>query len=445
MRKGMTRAAFAAFVTLAELPATISHAEVGDCGQPQSTGSGPKTADALAALRAAVGSNSACDEKPCICDVTGNGVTQTSDAQLILRGAVGQSVTLACNCPCTELGGGAALASTRGTFQPQQVEIAATIVAINKESFTDLGLSFDLVTDVLTDLGPAPGGTSGHAGMIAVDSSASGGPEDVQYLVYPDTAADAALPILNKNFVSPFDEVKTVVGLPTNGCVLFDAGTFSLPQNHPGGDPVDNVDPFDAGFSDAEIYYKIYGDMGAAALIASIQSDNRNKVLYAPVVHLYDRQSVLHMVDDVEPDVDDLIAPLKMRVQDVTAQPFGVFTGPVLDVRPTIDGSTVHVQLRIGSEMATFFYSTAFLVDGVQTDSEIPIHRRSRNFINVAVPDNQTIAIGGILRAGAGTADKGLPVLGNIPLVGTLFDHKQVDADTQNLIILIRASIKDDF
>jgi len=54
----------------------VAEAATGDCGQPQSIGSSPKTADALATLNRAVGSASSCDADPCICDVNSDGTVR---------------------------------------------------------------------------------------------------------------------------------------------------------------------------------------------------------------------------------------------------------------------------------------------------------------------------------------------------------------------------------
>jgi hypothetical protein len=74
-------------------PASSAQAAKGDCGQPSSTGSGPKSSDALFALRAAVGTGD-CDL--CVCDATGDGKVTSTDALRILRKAVGQGVVLGC-------------------------------------------------------------------------------------------------------------------------------------------------------------------------------------------------------------------------------------------------------------------------------------------------------------------------------------------------------------
>ncbi len=79
-------------------PVAPSFAAKGDCGQPVSTSSRPTVADIFAILWEAVGRASACDPEPCLCDVDGNGTIALSDAIRVLRGMVGQPVTLTCDC-----------------------------------------------------------------------------------------------------------------------------------------------------------------------------------------------------------------------------------------------------------------------------------------------------------------------------------------------------------
>jgi type II secretory pathway component GspD/PulD (secretin) len=149
------------------------------------------------------------------------------------------------------------------------------------------------------------------------------------------------------------------------------------------------------------------------------------------------------MIDDVEPDLDDFSSGFKMRIQDVTMAPFGNFTGPVLDITPTISTDSVHIQFRIGTELATFFFSTAFLVDGTPTDAEIPLHRRSTTAAGFTVPMGQTLVIGGLRRTGAPQDENGLPVLGDIPLLGSMFTHKHLDPDENRLLVFLTPTIVD--
>lgn len=450
MNRSVLSVALVAALALLALVHGQSIAATGDCGQPQSTGAGPKTADALATLKTAVGSPSSCDAKPCVCDVNADAAVNTTDALRVLRVAVGQSLTLTCDCgpaECVTLGGAATLASgdaaTSGlTTAPRQIQIAVEIVGIDKLSYDELGFDFSLVANVLTDLGPAAGGTNGHATNLAVDSNASGGPAGSQYFLYGEHHAGSCLPVLNKNFVSPFDAVKTFFLLPTDGCVLFDETALSTPQNFPGGDPVQNLASVDAGFGGSMVHHDFFSESEAAALLASIGADNRNTVLSAPLVTAYSGQTIIHMVDDVEPSLNQIVSDFRTRIQDVTMNPFGNFTGASVDFVPRIEiEGHVTLDIRIATEIASFYYSTAFMVDGFQVDAEIPLHRRSRNIFSINVPTGKTLVLGGMMRTGQPSADKGLPVLSNLPLIGSLFTHKQLDAATQNLMVFITPTI----
>src|SRR6185436_17605691 len=113
-------------------------------------------------------------------------------------------------------------------------------------------------------------------------SNGSGGPSDLQYFLYADHRAESGLPVLNKNFVSPFTGVKPFFLLPTTGCVLFDESATSVPQNFPGGEPVENVPFADAGFGADKLMYELLDDDGVLDLITLIKGDSRNTFVFAP-------------------------------------------------------------------------------------------------------------------------------------------------------------------
>ena len=76
--------------------ATIADEEGPACGQPVTTGDEPKTTDCLFILRTAVGQTTC--SPVCVCNTNGQAGITSSDALLCLRRAVGQDVTLSCNC-----------------------------------------------------------------------------------------------------------------------------------------------------------------------------------------------------------------------------------------------------------------------------------------------------------------------------------------------------------
>jgi hypothetical protein len=70
---------------------------LGGCSRPVTTGASPTASDCLFVLRTAVGSETCSPE--CVCDVNGDGSSTAVDALVCLKKAVGQDVTLGCECP----------------------------------------------------------------------------------------------------------------------------------------------------------------------------------------------------------------------------------------------------------------------------------------------------------------------------------------------------------
>ncbi len=88
-------AIFAAVLVLSLVcSAAQTRADLGDCGQPISTGASPVATDALFLLGAAVGTQT-CDL--CVCDVNDDAAITATDALIDLNAAVGQAVSLDCS------------------------------------------------------------------------------------------------------------------------------------------------------------------------------------------------------------------------------------------------------------------------------------------------------------------------------------------------------------
>lgn len=134
MTKKFTRVLAAMFVGGLLLSAPgLALAETGDCGQPTSTGVGPKASDAQTILKDAVGQVTDCDPKPCICDVNNSGSTNTTDALIALRKAVGQDVTLTCPPGCIGDGGPACTSGKITTRPGSDLDSGFTGIAHNSD------------------------------------------------------------------------------------------------------------------------------------------------------------------------------------------------------------------------------------------------------------------------------------------------------------------------
>jgi general secretion pathway protein D len=134
-----------------------------------------------------------------------------------------------------------------------------------------------------------------------------------------------------------------------------------------------------------------------------------------------------------------------------TTQP--VETGPILDVVPYVlaDGYTINMALipsvtvfdgyqpvpNIGSVNAS---ATA---NYVQLPVVLPAFTIRQVVTTVNVWDNQTVVIGGLISSDVQSAKEQIPVIGDLPMIGKLFQSQSKTTAKKNLMIFVTATIVD--
>src|SRR5258706_8673995 len=120
-----------------------------------------------------------------------------------------------------------------------------------------------------------------------------------------------------------------------------------------------------------------------------------------------------------------------------------VETGPVLDVVPVVlsDGYTVNLTL-IPSLTEFVGYQTPPSIAGVtgglnvvQLPVILPDFTVRQVVTTVNIWDNQTIVIGGLISSEVASTKDSVPVLGNLPVVGRLFQSSSKVVAKKNLMI----------
>ena len=128
-----------------------------------------------------------------------------------------------------------------------------------------------------------------------------------------------------------------------------------------------------------------------------------------------------------------------------------VETGPVLDVVPVVlsDGYTINLTL-IPSVTEFVGYATPPSIAGVtgglnvvQLPVILPTFNVRQVVTTVNIWDNQTIVIGGLIAASSINTKDMVPVLGNLPVVGRLFQSSSKVVAKKNLMIFVTATIVD--
>jgi general secretion pathway protein D len=127
--------------------------------------------------------------------------------------------------------------------------------------------------------------------------------------------------------------------------------------------------------------------------------------------------------------------------------------GPVLDVVPYVlsDGYTINLTL-IPSLVQFDGYSTppdfAATISGgsatvVQLPTALPDFSVRQVVTTVNIWDNQTVVLGGLISSATSSTKDKVPMIGDLPLVGRLFQSQSKTTTKQNLMIFVTATIID--
>lgn len=134
-------------------------------------------------------------------------------------------------------------------------------------------------------------------------------------------------------------------------------------------------------------------------------------------------------------------------------------TGVTLEIEPTIGENDFMINLRFVPEIVEFegFINYGSPIQTAGTDAlgnpvsvvitenriEMPVFATRRVNSALTIYDGYTVAIGGLMREDVQNVEDKVPVLGDIPLVGRLFQTKAERRIKSNLIIFVKAQIID--
>ncbi len=226
----------------------------------------------------------------------------------------------------------------------------------------------------------------------------------------------------------------------------------------------------------SQLGFAILSDIEAFFFLQASQGDNRNNIMQAPKVTLFDGQIATIQDTTSRPFVTS-ITPV---VGDfaVAQQPVIVVLneGTQLNVQGVVSDDKRYVRLTLVpffseiGEVNTFTYegrrrrNTSSQTradtngDGVidqnddsQSDTEddviegstvqLPTFATTSVSTTVSVPDGGTILLGGIKRLAEGRAERGTPFLSKVPYVSRLFRNVAVGRDARSLMLMVTPRI----
>lgn len=136
----------------------------------------------------------------------------------------------------------------------------------------------------------------------------------------------------------------------------------------------------------------------------------------------------------------------------VVPQTQSVETGPILDVVPYVlsDGFTIHLALipsdtEFGGydQLQLPQFSGAANANVVQLPTVLPKFTVRQVVTTVNVWDNQTVVLGGLITSTANSTKDKVPIIGDLPLVGRLFQSQSKQTTKNNLMVFVTATIVD--
>ncbi len=203
-----------------------------------------------------------------------------------------------------------------------------------------------------------------------------------------------------------------------------------------------NSDRFALGFNDAANTVlsptSTFGDVGfdfifdganGEVVLEALEEVTDVEVLSSPQLMVLNNQTALLRVGDEVPfPVRSAVSIVDDAAPIVNSIDFRE-TGVILRVTPRVNSNGM-VQLDVEQEVSDAIATVSSGIDA-------PTVQQRRIESTVAVRSGKTIALGGLIQESRSETDTGLPVLGQLPLIGNLFKTTLRENDRAELLVLI--------
>ncbi|MEG7521516.1 MAG: hypothetical protein M3H12_00220 [Chromatiales bacterium] len=107
-------------------------------------------------------------------------------------------------------------------------------------------------------------------------------------------------------------------------------------------------------------------------------------------------------------------------------------TGVILKVTPSVDQQG-RILLDIHPEVS----------DGSVSDDGIPSKTTTQLSTRMLVPDGQTVFLGGLIKRNTSESREGVPILGDLPVLGAVFSNRSKSLVSTEIVVLITPKIVD--
>ncbi|TWT34517.1 secretin N-terminal domain-containing protein [Blastopirellula retiformator] len=176
-------------------------------------------------------------------------------------------------------------------------------------------------------------------------------------------------------------------------------------------------------------------------LIRALQQDQRLEVLARPHVMTMDNQPAFIQVGQRVPYITDTQVTNQGTVNSITLEN----TGVILNVIPRIspDGMVVMYVQAERSEVGNEADGIPISINQNGDVIRAPRIDTQTATTTVSARSGQTIVLGGLIQKRTTVVSRRVPILGDIPVVGTLFRYDSFDGDRSELMIILTPTVVD--
>jgi Flp pilus assembly secretin CpaC len=114
-------------------------------------------------------------------------------------------------------------------------------------------------------------------------------------------------------------------------------------------------------------------------------------------------------------------------------KPFGV----LLEIEPTILESGDRINLKVSPEVSSLDFANAITIGGFV----LPALRQRKASTVVTMRNGDTLVLGGLIANEQSRNFRKIPLLGDLPIIGQLFRHREFQENESELVIVVTPSI----